>query len=119
MSLLRETVYLGDFGMAIKAGDGVEHKVLWPIIYCAPERFHDANPSFSSAMCEVRVDSLSYLIYYLPVYIGWCVLLSFRFCQETKRFGYNMYIRHISIVRDANVWSRYRLLGDLRHNLDQ
>jgi serine/threonine protein kinase len=63
MSLPRETVYLGDFGMAIKAGHEVEHKVLWPIIYCGPERFHNAKPSFSSAMWM-------YMVLFVQFYLG-------------------------------------------------
>jgi serine/threonine protein kinase len=74
-TLLRETVYLGDFGMAIKAGTEVKQKVLWPIVYCAPERFHNVNPSFAS-------DMWSYMCLFTELYLGstpWhsdgCVLL--------------------------------------------
>jgi serine/threonine protein kinase len=63
MSLLGETVYLGDFGMAIKAGDEVDHKVLWPTIYCAPERFHNAKPNFAS-------DMWSYIVIFTQLYLG-------------------------------------------------
>jgi len=63
MSSLRETVYLGDFGMAIKAGDEVEHKALWPVVYCAPELFHNANPSFAS-------DMWSCVIPFIQLYLG-------------------------------------------------
>jgi serine/threonine protein kinase len=58
-SLLRETVYLGDFGMAIKADTEVELKVLYPLVYCAPERFHNMNPSFA-ATCVPFHKSLSW-----------------------------------------------------------
>jgi serine/threonine protein kinase len=63
MSSLRETVYLGDFGMVIKAGDEVEHKELWSVIYCAPELFHNANPSFVS-------DMWSLMIPFIQLYLG-------------------------------------------------
>jgi serine/threonine protein kinase len=62
-SLLGETVYLGDFGMAIKAGTEVEDKVLRPVPYCAPERFHNVNPSFAS-------DMWSYMCLFSELYIG-------------------------------------------------
>ncbi|KAN0070890.1 CMGC kinase [Elaphomyces granulatus] len=62
-SLLRETVYLGDFGMAAKAGDEVKTKMLWPTIYCAPERFHNRNSSFAS-------DMWSYTCLLTQLYLG-------------------------------------------------
>jgi serine/threonine protein kinase len=62
-TLLRETVYLGDFGMAIKAGTELKQKVLWPIVYCAPERFHNVNPSFAS-------DMWSYMCLFIQLYLG-------------------------------------------------
>jgi serine/threonine protein kinase len=62
-SLLRETVYLGDFGMAAKAGDEVKTKMLWPTIYCAPERFHNRNSSFAS-------DMWSYTCLFTQLYLG-------------------------------------------------
>ena len=62
-SLLRETVYLGDFGMAIKAGTEVKHKVLSPFVFCAPERFHNVNPSFAS-------DMWSYMCIFSYLYLG-------------------------------------------------
>jgi serine/threonine protein kinase len=62
-SLLRETVYLRNFGMAIKAGDEGKHKMLWRTVYCAPERFHNANPSFAS-------DMWSYMCLFTQLYLG-------------------------------------------------
>ena len=61
-SLLRETVYLSDFSMAIKAGTEVNRKVLFPFVFCAPERFHGVNPSFASDMWSfMRIFSYLYL----------------------------------------------------------
>jgi serine/threonine protein kinase len=69
-SLITDAVYLGNFGMAMYAGTEVKNKVPSPvnINYCAPERFHDANPSFAS-------DMWSYMCLFSSLYIGyvpWC-----------------------------------------------
>jgi len=64
-SLLRETVYLSDFSMAIKAGTEVNRKVLFPFVFCAPERFHGVNPSFAS-------DMWSFMCIFSYLYLG-CV----------------------------------------------
>ncbi|KAH7168153.1 kinase-like domain-containing protein, partial [Fusarium flagelliforme] len=48
--LITDDVYLGDFGMAIRAGTPVVQKVQSPAKYCAPERVHGMNPSFVSDM---------------------------------------------------------------------
>jgi hypothetical protein len=44
-SLIQGTVYLGDFGLAIKAGTSVSQKLQSPAIFCAPERFHNVDPT--------------------------------------------------------------------------
>ena len=62
-NLLREAVYLGDSGMASKADTEVEPKVLRPLVYCAPERFHNMNPSFAS-------DIWSYMCLFTRLYLG-------------------------------------------------
>jgi serine/threonine protein kinase len=62
-ALLGETVYLSNFSMSIKAGTEVEHKVAWPIDYCAPERFHNVNPSFAS-------DMWSYICLFTQLYLS-------------------------------------------------
>ncbi|KAI1178685.1 kinase domain-containing protein [Nemania sp. FL0916] len=49
-SMVGDTVSLGDFGIAIKAGTPVKRKFLKPAIYCAPEVLHGADPSFASDM---------------------------------------------------------------------
>ncbi|KAN0069366.1 Serine/threonine-protein kinase [Elaphomyces granulatus] len=51
-SLITDTIYLGDFGLATKAGTDVRHKMLshLNIVFYAPERFHNVNPSFASDM---------------------------------------------------------------------
>jgi len=62
-SLLAETVYLGDFGLTIKTGTSVSQKVQSPAVYCAPERFHNADPSFAS-------DIWSYMCLFAELYLG-------------------------------------------------
>jgi hypothetical protein len=49
-TLLTEKIYLSDFGMAIKAGTKVRHKVHSLVMYRASELFHNTNPSFASDM---------------------------------------------------------------------
>jgi serine/threonine protein kinase len=65
-SLITDTIYLGDFGLATKAGTDVRHKKLSPvdIITHAPERFHNVNPSFAS-------DMWSYMCIFLDLYLGY------------------------------------------------
>ncbi|WEW61766.1 hypothetical protein PRK78_007260 [Emydomyces testavorans] len=57
-------IYLGDFGLAIKAGTTrVRQKVQSPAAYCAPERFHNVDPSFAS-------DVWSYMCLFTELYLG-------------------------------------------------
>jgi serine/threonine protein kinase len=63
-SLLTETIYLGDFGMAFKAGTKVERKVLSPHLFRAPELFHNVDPSFAS-------DMWSYMCIFSQLYFYW------------------------------------------------
>ena len=93
MSLLGEIVYLGDFGMAINE---VEDKVLWSVINCAPEQFHNANPSYASGMW-------SYIVLFIQLCLGsarWhndnCVLLMnymVRVLGPLRRFRMQRFIR--------------------------
>lgn len=62
-NLIRETVYLGDFGLLIKAGTSVSFKIQSPATYCAPERWHDVGPSFAS-------DMWSYMCLFAELYLG-------------------------------------------------
>lgn len=62
-SLIRETIYLGDFGLAITAGTSVSQKIQSPAVYCAPERFHNIIPSFAS-------DMWSYMCLFVELYLG-------------------------------------------------
>lgn len=62
-NLLRESIYLGDFGISIKAGTSVSEKVQSPAAYCAPERFHNVDPSFAS-------DMWSYMCLFTELYVG-------------------------------------------------
>jgi len=63
--LLTDTAYLGDFGMAAKAGTDVKlnRPLPWNMLYHAPERFHDKNPSFAS-------DMWSYMCLFMDLYLG-------------------------------------------------
>ena len=60
-----ETACLCDFGMAIKAGTSVKTKWQSPAFYCAPERFHNADPSLAS-------DMWSYMCIFAELYLGFC-----------------------------------------------
>lgn len=62
-NFLRETVYLGDFGLSIKAGTSVSFKSQSPATYCAPKRWHDVGPSFAS-------DMWSYMCLFAELYLG-------------------------------------------------
>jgi serine/threonine protein kinase len=64
-SLLTDTVYLGDFGLATTAGTKVSHKELSlsNFAYYAPERLHNVNPSFPS-------DMWSYMCLFAELYLG-------------------------------------------------
>lgn len=62
-SLIKENVYLGDFGLAMTAGTSVSSKVQSPNVYCAPERFHNIGPSFAS-------DMWSYMCLFAELYFG-------------------------------------------------
>ncbi|KAN0085593.1 Protein kinase-like domain containing protein [Elaphomyces granulatus] len=63
-SLLTETIYLSDFGMAFKAGTTVERIVLSPHAFRAPELFHKVDPSFAS-------DMWSYMCLFSRLYFNW------------------------------------------------
>ncbi|KAK7416843.1 hypothetical protein QQX98_004901 [Neonectria punicea] len=62
-SSVGDAVFLGDFGLAIKAGTPVIHKIESPVKYCAPERLHDKNPNFAT-------DMWSYMCIFVELYIG-------------------------------------------------
>lgn len=61
--MLGKTVFLGDFGLAIRAGTSVGFKLQGPFEYCAPERFHDVDPSPAS-------DMWSYMCMFAELYFG-------------------------------------------------
>ncbi|PVH68191.1 kinase-like protein [Cadophora sp. DSE1049] len=61
--LREDKIYLGDFGMAIEDGTAVNTKVQRPAMFCAPERFHNVNPSFAS-------DMWSYMWIFAYLYLG-------------------------------------------------
>jgi hypothetical protein len=62
-NLLTNRVYLGDFGLAIKAGTSVECKEQCPAACCAPERYHGIDPSLAS-------DMWSYMCIFTHLYLG-------------------------------------------------
>lgn len=49
-SLVGDMVLLGDFGLAHTLGSSGAQKLQSPAMYCAPERAHDTDPSFTSDM---------------------------------------------------------------------
>ncbi|KAH8172812.1 protein kinase domain-containing protein [Sarocladium implicatum] len=61
--LVTDDILIGDFGLAIRAGAPVAHKVQSPAIFCAPERVHGADPSFAS-------DMWSYMCLFAQLYLG-------------------------------------------------
>ena len=63
LNLLTSKVFLGDFGLAIKAGTSVEHKEQCPAACCAPERYHGVDPSPAS-------DMWSYMCIFTELYMG-------------------------------------------------
>lgn len=65
-SLLGDTIRLGDFGLAVKAGTPVAQKLQLPATYCAPERVHDSNPSYAS-------DMWSYMCLFFELYTNRCL----------------------------------------------
>lgn len=70
-NFVRETVYLSDFGLAIKAGTSVSFKEQSPGVYCAPERFHNIDPSFVS-------DMWSYMCLFAELYLGFTPFSGFQ-----------------------------------------
>jgi serine/threonine protein kinase len=83
--------YLGDFGLATKAGTEVRHKMLLPrnIVYYAPERFHNVNSKFVS-------DMWSYMCLFTHLYLG-----------HTPWYSYS----YVSVITDM-----VRTLGPLPKN---
>lgn len=63
LSSLGPDVYLCDFGILVEAGTSVPNKLQSPAEYCAPELFHDIEPSFAS-------DMWSYMVVFLYLYTG-------------------------------------------------
>jgi serine/threonine protein kinase len=60
--LIGDTIVLGDFGLAHKAGTPAQ-KMQSPATYCAPERVHNTNPSYGS-------DIWSYMCIFFQLYTG-------------------------------------------------
>jgi serine/threonine protein kinase len=60
-SILEDTIRLGDFGLAYKAGTPVAQRLQSPARYCAPERLHGGNPSYAS-------DIWSYMCLFFELY---------------------------------------------------
>jgi serine/threonine protein kinase len=62
-SLLTQSVYLSDFGLAINAGTSVNYKPQSPSAWCAPERLHNVDPSAAG-------DMWSYMVIFTELYLG-------------------------------------------------
>jgi serine/threonine protein kinase len=60
--LIGDSIVLGDFGLAHKAGTSTQ-KMQSPATYCAPERVHKINPSYGS-------DIWSYMCIFFELYTG-------------------------------------------------
>ncbi|KAF3482360.1 protein kinase domain-containing protein [Arthroderma uncinatum] len=61
--LRTEDFYLGDFGLAMRAGTPVTQQGRPPIEYCSPERLHNHDPSFAC-------DMWSYMCIFMQLYLG-------------------------------------------------
>lgn len=48
--MIRPSLHLGDFSHSTSSGTVTENKTQFPHSFCAPERFHGADPSFASDM---------------------------------------------------------------------
>lgn len=59
--LSSDDYYLCDFGISIEAGSSVHNKLSSPPPYCAPELFHNFEPSFAS-------DMWSYMVCFIYIY---------------------------------------------------
>ena len=68
-SLVTDKIYLGDFGLSIMAGTSVGYKIQSPASYCAPERFHNVDPSYAS-------DMWSYMCLFVALYLHYPIFLS-------------------------------------------
>jgi serine/threonine protein kinase len=62
-NLLTGSVYLGDFGISIRAGTQVECKQQTPSCWCTSERFHNVNPTAAS-------DMWSFMCIFAKLYLG-------------------------------------------------
>ncbi|KAE9378586.1 kinase domain-containing protein [Stipitochalara longipes BDJ] len=63
-SLIRGNVYLSDFGLAIRNGTSVDRKLQTPARFCAPERFHNVDPTPAS-------DMWSFMCIFAQLVLGW------------------------------------------------
>lgn len=70
LDILSPDTYLCDFGILVEAGTSVPNKLQSPAGYCAPELFHDFEPSFASDMWSYMVVFL-YLYTEYPAFPGW------------------------------------------------
>lgn len=63
--LIGDSIVLGDFGLAHKAGTSTQ-TMQSPATYCAPERVHNISPSYGS-------DIWSYMCIFFELYTGTCL----------------------------------------------
>ncbi|KAL2285961.1 hypothetical protein FJTKL_07219 [Diaporthe vaccinii] len=61
LDILSSDTYLCDFGILVEAGTSVPNELQSPAGYCAPELFHDFEPSFAG-------DMWSYMVVFLYLY---------------------------------------------------
>lgn len=69
-NLYTDTLYLGDFGLAMKAGARVTPPGRPPLDYCSPERLHNQGPS-------TACDMWSYMCIFAELYIGYALFSNF------------------------------------------
>lgn len=70
-------IFLCDFGISINAGTSVTNKLQSPLQYCAPELFHNVEPSFAS-------DMWSYMVVFLYLYTEKLVFSGARFAGKLR-----------------------------------
>lgn len=68
--ILGSDAHLCDFGILVEAGTSVSDKLQSQPRYCAPELFHDIEPSFASDMWSYMVVFLYLYAGYLPFALG-------------------------------------------------
>ena len=68
-NLRTDEFYLGDFGLAMRAGDPIAQRGFPPSSFCSPDRYHGKHPSFAC-------DMWSYMVIFAELYLGYTPFVS-------------------------------------------